>query len=1024
MEVGANLSAADRNGSLPLHRAVRRGKWETVEELCSRDSTGINTRDNYKSTPLHIACQLGWTRCVEVLLAHNAEVITDDNPDRSPIAIAVENGHFEVVRQLLQFDKGLIAHCGRPLIEAARRGSLETVKFLYEQGASLTFKGKFGQTALHKACIAQNKGLVDYLLSKDLDSDPIDDSKRTPLYYAAEKGNLYIVNALIARNANVNSLDRRQETALFKPAGKGHVEVVKRLLEAGTDATKLDKWDRTPLRFAAMYGHPDVVAVLLKKTAIKQNIPDWAGRTVLHNAAAWLRKGQEDVIDILFEYKAESGQIDAKRGMTALHAALLRVEGEPPPTAELIKRLIHYRVPIDSRDMYGRTALYLAVVTRHAEAVRLLLEARANTNDNSFHEAVRRRDGALVQMFLEIKPRINLSERDWEHQTPLHIAANNGDKDIVTQLLNADAPTQSLDQNHMTPLMCAQKQGNTEIIKLLMNKDPIPSGDYVSRVENGVWKRSLLHWLAAKGKDLSQVLLDRSTLNAQDIVGRTPLHLAVMSKSLDTVQQLVSAKVDTNIADDSSFTPLHYATESQETAILQAIVSAPGINIDETDRWNRAALYIAAHKGNSENVRILLDIGASFTPDYAQRTPLHVAIDEEHGETVDVLLRSKRAPDLIRARDAHNRSVLHLVSCRGRGGILKRILRLVDDTSFIDERDTSGQTALHLASKYGHFEVVKELLAAGAMAHILDNDLFLAAHFAAEAGYTAIVGVLLDAIPVNVDKCLSKWQQRRVSREDILGSAVLYALLIEEVLEQVECGWYLARPGLLEPDEWAHLTSKVKDDLMIWGWREHSFPGTTLMRAVMGGHPNVVRVILEKVPNMPLHARSYQYQDALQLAAGRGYHSIIEQFIDAGANVNHNVENHETSLHQAAQNGHEAVITLLLQAGANPSTSRMTDGATPLHLAAENGHSGVVRQLVRVTFINVTDDMRQTPLHRACLHNYKAAIEMLLDAEANPLAQDVNGKTPLAIMSGLGDNWLCLRMQEQATRYRLEERRE
>jgi fructose-bisphosphate aldolase class 1 len=71
-----------------------------------------------------------------------------------------------------------------------------------------------------------------------------------------------------------------------------------------------------------------------------------------------------------------------------------------------------------------------------------------------------------------------------------------------------------------------------------------------------------------------------------------------------------------------------------------------------------------------------------------------------------------------------------------------------------------------------------------------------------------------------------------------------------------------------------------------------------------------------------------------------------------------------------------------------------------------------------VTFIDGADDMRQTALHRACLRNHGVVIELLLDAGANPLAQDLDGKTPLATPNGL-DERLRQRMQEAAAIYRL-----
>lgn len=72
---------------------------------------------------------------------------------------------------------------------------------------------------------------------------------------------------------------------------------------------------------------------------------------------------------------------------------------------------------------------------------------------------------------------------------------------------------------------------------------------------------SVLHWAAEDGKDLSGAVLDESSLNLPDVVGRTPLHLAVLSGSLDTAQQLLSAQANTKLSDELGQTALHYASE-------------------------------------------------------------------------------------------------------------------------------------------------------------------------------------------------------------------------------------------------------------------------------------------------------------------------------------------------------------------------------------------------------------------------------------------------------------------------------
>eukprot|EP01064_Diplonema_japonicum_P031259 TRINITY_DN552_c2_g1_i1.p1 TRINITY_DN552_c2_g1~~TRINITY_DN552_c2_g1_i1.p1 ORF type:complete len:104 (+),score=16.34 TRINITY_DN552_c2_g1_i1:257-568(+) len=84
-----------------------------------------------------------------------------------------------------------------------------------------------------------------------------------------------------------------------------------------------------------------------------------------------------------------------------------------------------------------------------------------------------------------------------------------------------------------------------------------------------------------------------SMLNAQDYLGRTPLHYAVLGNHIKITQELLSEKVDTRLADhkdsrvdDTSphiqpckgYTVLEYATEAKNTQmvkILQAYFDLP-----------------------------------------------------------------------------------------------------------------------------------------------------------------------------------------------------------------------------------------------------------------------------------------------------------------------------------------------------------------------------------------------------------------------------------------------------------------
>jgi hypothetical protein len=296
----------------------------------------------------------------------------------------------------------------------------------------------------------------------------------------------------------------------------------------------------------------------------------------------------------------------------------------------------------------------------------------------------------------------------------------------------------------------------------------------------------------------------------------------------------------------------------------------------------------------------------------------------------------------------------------------------------------------------------------------------MAGHLAAEAGHEEIVAKLVDAIPDHVERCLEKWDRHlpgRASKADGADGAFNEVLALNGALVKGQSYWEVA------PKEWTQqnrqpLKSKITLGLQRWDEQRHSIPSTTLMRAVLGGHAHVVQLLLQKIPKMPLQAQHYSFPNTLSLAASKGYKEIANLLIEAGSDVNAINDAQETCLHEAARTGYADVVELLLEKEANPDLARLHDGSTPLHLAAERGHVDAVKALVRLAFVSVSDDLGQTPLHRACKGGHEAVVHLLLDADANVLAQDFEQKTPLALVGGFSDK-TRLHMQEQATTQKL-----
>ncbi|MDH4270644.1 MAG: ankyrin repeat domain-containing protein, partial [Candidatus Aminicenantes bacterium] len=106
-----------------IHDAVRSGDLEKVKTLLQRHAEWLNSPDQNQKTPLHLALESGHADIVKYLLEQGAGINLKDK------------------------DKAT------PLHNAATLGNLEIVDLLLKKGATSLNEGNFrGQTPLHFAC--------------------------------------------------------------------------------------------------------------------------------------------------------------------------------------------------------------------------------------------------------------------------------------------------------------------------------------------------------------------------------------------------------------------------------------------------------------------------------------------------------------------------------------------------------------------------------------------------------------------------------------------------------------------------------------------------------------------------------------------------------------------------------------------------------------------------------------------------------------------------------------------------------
>lgn len=153
-----NLLVA-RGATLTLHEACAAGELERVERLVAADPASVNTYGADGWTPLHLAAFFGHPKIVELLIAHDADVVASsrNSNGNTPLHAALVANHAFVAGLLLGAGGDVNAPDAagwRPIHIAAANNNLDAMASLVGQGADVTAANREGQTAL---TLAQEK---------------------------------------------------------------------------------------------------------------------------------------------------------------------------------------------------------------------------------------------------------------------------------------------------------------------------------------------------------------------------------------------------------------------------------------------------------------------------------------------------------------------------------------------------------------------------------------------------------------------------------------------------------------------------------------------------------------------------------------------------------------------------------------------------------------------------------------------------------------------------------------------------
>lgn len=272
-----------------------------------------------------------------------------------------------------------------PMSEAATVGNVVVLQKLLDSGANVESPNADGQTALMIVARTNNVAAARLLMSKGANVNRSEEwRQQTPLMWAAAQSQPTMVKELLAHGANadaratVNAWERQvtsEPRAIARPAGgftpllyaarQGCVDCAKALVEGGADKNMADPEGVTPLIMAISNGRFDTAAYLLSAGA-NPDIWDWWGRTPLYEAV--------DQNTLPHGGRPDLPSLDKTTGLKMIEL-LLNAGASPNPQLKLFPpyRAVGPDRGPDGMLTIGATPLLRAAKGLDAPAIKLLL---------------------------------------------------------------------------------------------------------------------------------------------------------------------------------------------------------------------------------------------------------------------------------------------------------------------------------------------------------------------------------------------------------------------------------------------------------------------------------------------------------------------------------------------------------------------------------------------------------------------------------------------------------------------------
>ncbi|XP_054438849.1 ankyrin repeat domain-containing protein 24 [Pteronotus mesoamericanus] len=225
-----------------LLQAVENNDATRVASLIVRKGLVPTKLDPEGKSAFHLAAMRGAASCMEVMLAHGANVMSTDGAGYNALHLAAKYGHPQCLKQLLQ------ASCVVDIVDSS------------------------GWTALHHAVAGGCISSSEMLCSFKAQLNPRDRLGTTPLLIAAQMCHTDLCRLLLQHGAAVNDQDLQGRTALMLACEGASPETVEVLLQGGAQPGITDALGQDAAHYGTLAGDK-LILHLLQEAAQRPSPP-------------------------------------------------------------------------------------------------------------------------------------------------------------------------------------------------------------------------------------------------------------------------------------------------------------------------------------------------------------------------------------------------------------------------------------------------------------------------------------------------------------------------------------------------------------------------------------------------------------------------------------------------------------------------------------------------------------------------------------------------------------------------------